>query len=156
MQNYNELFARLTSADIQKYEGMAIKEALDILQNETISNLTARVTGSTRSGVTPMGAKTKPMTKGVKKNVDVAYAMGSVHILGDYRLKWFELGTDERITTGARSKSRKGDIKKTIPAGLSRGRIDAKHFFKDARENDNMLQSYEQSLLKNIEQAFEQ
>lgn len=147
------MFERLSAKNVQAMEGNAIEKALNELYRETISNLTARVAGATRSGFTPMGKPTKPMTKGVKKNVDSAYATGTVHIMGDYRLKWFEMGTEERFTTGARSRNRT-DIKKKIPAGLSRGKIDPERFFKDARDNTKVIDTYTQSLLTDIEQAF--
>lgn len=148
------MFERLSPQNIQQMEGQAINDALTKLYDDTINNLVSSVGGATRSGVTPMGVPTKPMTKGVIKRVDPAYATGLVHIMGDYRLKWFEMGTDERFTTGARSKNRKGDIKKIIPAGLSRGKIRAHNFFKSARDNADVIETYTQSLLTDIEEAF--
>lgn len=148
------MFERLSPQNIQAMEGQAINDALNKLYEETINNLRSTVPGATRSGVTPMGTPTKPMTKGVIKRIDPAYATGLVHIMGDYRLKWFEMGTDERFTTGARSKNRKGDIKKIIPAGQSRGRIRPYNFFRSARDNADVIETYTQSLLSDIEDAF--
>ena len=147
------MFERLSPKNIQAFEGESIDKAMSQLYDTTIANLTSRVSGATRSGVTPMGKPTKPMTKGVKKNVDKAYATGVIHIMGDYRLKWFEMGTDPRYTTGARSKNRT-DIKKRIPAGVYRGQISPERFFKDARDNAKVIDTYCETLMKSIEDAF--
>lgn len=151
------MFERLSATNIQSFEGEAIDKALTELQQETISNLTSRVQGATRSGKTPTGYVTKPMVQGVKKRVEKDYAEGVVHIMGDYRLKWFELGTDERFTTGSRSRNRnfRGDIKKTVSAGQSRGKIEGVDFFKDARSDGRVIETYIQSLLTDIEDAFD-
>ncbi len=40
------------------------------------------------------------MEKGIKLRVDKAYSEVILHIMGDYRLKWFEKGTKPRYTKG--------------------------------------------------------
>lgn len=148
------MFQRLSPQNIQTFEGLAIEEALTELQRDTISILVSKLPNATKTGTTPNGVKTDAMTKGVKKTVDRHYATGTVHIMGDYRLKWFELGTVPRYTTGQRSKNRSGDIKKTVSAGQYRGQIQPMFFFKEARENANVIDTYSQSLLMSIENAF--
>ena len=147
------MFQRLSPKNIQAFEGLAIEEALTKLQQDTVSILVSKLPNATKTGVTPNGVKTEAMTKGVKKNVDKSYATGTVHIMGDYRLKWFELGTDPRYTTGARSK-KNGDIKKIVTAGQYRGFIKPLNFFREARENANVIDAYSQSLLLSIQNAF--
>ena len=154
MSRLEAMFQRLSPQNIQSFEGLAIEEALTELQKDTISILVSKLPNATKTGTTPNGVKTDAMTKGVKKTVDRHYATGTVHIMGDYRLKWFELGTNPRYTTGARNKFRSGDIKKTVSAGQYRGQIQPIHFFKEARENANIIEAYRQSLLMSIENAF--
>jgi hypothetical protein len=47
-----------------------------------------------------------------------------VHIMGEFRLKWYEMGTEKRQW---KRKGKKGQTVKT-------GDIKAKHFFKDAKD----------------------
>ncbi len=88
----------LTSKDtIRAFEG-ALRKGAAIIRNQSASNLrrSVRITGTSRSSV-----KYGKIDKGIKvgrlklKNDE---AMLKVNILGDYRLKWIELGTKERAT----------------------------------------------------------
>lgn len=64
--------------------------------------------------------KDKPFYEGVKMIVDKAYNETIVSIMADYRMRFFEKGvTKKRVTK----------------KGYNRGTLDAKHFFRDARES---------------------
>lgn len=138
------MFQRLSPQNIQKFEGEAINETLTNLQRQTINNLMAKLPSANN------------MQKGVKKNVNKDYATGTVHIMGHPLLHIFENGTVPRYTTGAKGKksSRQEFLKKIIPAGCYRGEIKALQFFKEAREGSDIIETYTQSLLKSIENAF--
>lgn len=60
--------------------------------------------------------------------------------MGDYRLKWFEKGTNERYTKGHRvtgySDSR--HLRRTGQGGY-RGKIVAEHFFQSARADEESV-----------------
>lgn len=139
------MFQRLTPQNIQAFEGEAIDKALTALQQDTISILSSRLPNTNNK-----------MIKGVKKNVDKSYATGVVHIMGHPLLHIFETGTVPRYTTGAKGQktSRQEFLKKIIPAGCYRGQINPLHFFQQARENANVIETYKQSLLMSIENAF--
>ena len=62
----------------------------------------------------------KRMIDGIKIKKDTAYNDVSVHIMGDFRLKYFERVTNVRI---GKNKASRGSIKAT-------------HFFQKARQND--------------------
>jgi hypothetical protein len=53
------------------------------------------------------------MRRGIKVSVDKEATYSKVHIMGDYRLKWFEMGTKPRQTK----------------KGYSRGFIKPAYFF---------------------------
>ena len=139
------MFQRLTPQNIQAFEGEAIDKALTVLQNDTISILTSQLPSANKN-----------MVKGVKKKVDKSYATGTVHIMGHPLLHIFETGTVPRYTTGAKGQktSRQEFLKKIIPAGCYRGQINPLHFFQQARQNANVIETYKQSLLMSIENAF--
>ena len=87
----------------------------------TINNLKVALgTGANSSG--KLG---KPITQGVKLTTEKAYNEVKVHIMGDFRLKFFEKGTKERLTK----------------KGASRGSIKPLYFFRTARQNESEIDS---------------
>lgn len=100
----------------------------------------------------------KPMTKGIRLKKDKAYDEVKVHIMGDYRLKFFEMGTKERyLKKPLSSKDSNYQYKSgSINSGGTpfRGRIKAKHFFESARENSNMPETIMNSLTKEIDKLL--
>lgn len=67
---------------------------------------------------TEVAAKWPGLEKGVKFSFNPDNHEGKVHIMGDYRLKWLEMGTDLRKTS----------------AGANRGQMPAKWYFRDVRD----------------------
>lgn len=127
------------------------------LQEDTRRQLVKQMGSSATTPVPRMrGGKIttlKPMEKGVTNKLDKAYGEVRVSILGDFRLKWFEMGTKERklLRTGAKDHDRgrvKGDRRflyrkqgkaSMYRRGESRGKIRALHFFRTARENEGAV-----------------
>lgn len=107
----NELFAALDVEDRKNILTDALKEGGKVLLNRTKSNLRA----------TPINSDN--LTKGIKMKIDKAYGEVIVHIMGDYRLKFFEKGTKLR-------KTKKGAI---------RGLIKPHYFFKNARDSESEI-----------------
>lgn len=107
----NELFAALDVEDRKNILTDALKEGGKVLLNRTKSNLRA----------TPINSGN--LTKGIKMKTDKAYGEVIVHIMGDYRLKFFEKGTKLR-------KTKKGAI---------RGLIKPYYFFKNARDSESEI-----------------
>ena len=95
-----------------------------------------------------------PFKDGVIAKGDKAYCEVRVSIMKDFRMKFFEKGTNERyIKQKSHSDyKRKRKITNTGKANY-RGRINALHFFKEARGNNDeinnaMINSIENSLKK--------
>lgn len=116
----------------------ALKKGGEILQQNTIQTMKSKL----GSVATKNEHHSKPMAEGVRLIVDKNYYDVIVSIMKDYRLKWFETGTDERYTKGkitGQSMVKKGDGNRlrNVRSGKKgyRGIIDDKHFFKEAREN---------------------
>lgn len=101
----------------------------------------------------------KPMTQGIKLKKDKDYSEVMVHIMGDFRLKFFEMGTDERYlkkplpqkeTTKYKHKS--GSV--NTGGKPYRGKIKAKHFFERARENTNIQTTIVEQLTKEFDKLI--
>ena len=92
----------------------------------------------------------KPLYEGVQSKYYTDYLEAIVHILGDFKLKWFEAGTDDRYN-GKRNvgggKRRKIYKRRSVKGNGTRytGRITAKPFFlSDSGEvTDEMMKSVE-------------
>ena len=115
------LLNQLSDENRHKILFNAIKKGAQVLQRNTISNLNAALGTGARSS----GKLGKPITQGVKLTAEKAYNEVMVHIMGDYRLKFFEKGTKERLTK----------------KGASRGSIRPLYFFRTARQNESEIDS---------------
>lgn len=73
---------------------------------------------------------------GIKMKVDSNAESAKVHIMGDFRLKWFELGTKERYTKKKRY----------------RGSMKATYFFKKAKESTET--EIQNTLQENLRQSI--
>lgn len=116
------LFRRLNTRNQRKVSRAALRGAANKLKKEAVKNLQQSIGHSVKktSTYTRRNGKTekRSLAKGIKvvaKDAETA----KVHIMGDYRLKWFEMGTDHRKTKGARGKGKKIPLRKAS----SRGRV---------------------------------
>lgn len=116
----------------------ALKKGGEVLQKSTTQVMKSKL----GSVATKNEHHSKPMAEGVKVIVDKNYYDVIVSIMSDYRLKWFETGTDDRYTKGkitGQSMVRKGDGNRlrNVRSGTKayRGNIEKTNFFKEAREN---------------------
>lgn len=95
-----------------------------------------------------------PMVKGIKLTKDKDYSEVKVHIMGDYRLKFFEMGTGERYlrkpisSSSSRYKYKSGST--NTGGKIYRGKISPKSFFESARENSNIADTITSNLEKEI------
>lgn len=109
----------------------ALKKGGQKLANQTKTTLKAKL-GS--GATTPNRWNGKTMESGVRIKADKDYCEVYVSILGDFRLKFFELGTAQR-------RLRKG--------GANRGAIKPLYFFRQARQqgiDDTINNSITESL----------
>ena len=109
----------------------ALKKAGQKLANQTKTQLKRSLGQGATSGNRFNG---KTLESGIRLRADKDYCEVSVSILGDYRLKFFEKGTKQRIT------------RKT---GANRGSIKPLYFFRDARQQD-----YEDTINNSITESL--
>ncbi len=82
-------------------------------------------------------SKVSSLDRGIRSKVSANGDRGMVHIMGDFRLKWFELGTGDRY--------RRGDI--------YTGRMSARPFFAKAvnTAESAMADAFESTVVKAVE-----
>ncbi len=100
----------------------ALRKAANILRKETINTLKSTV----KNVYSKNKWNGKTLSSGIKIVINKNCEEAKVHILSDFRLKFFELGTKIRST-----KKRK---KKPLKIEANRGQIIASHFFKNAKQ----------------------
>lgn len=116
--NTKALFDALSPEEINKAINAVLNAQAKVLKSETQSLLKSRMPNSTH----PNWWNMKPMFEGVRAR-RAEYDEVKVHIMGDFRLKFFEKGTNPRMTKG-------GDKRKKPH---STGQIVPKNFFADAQ-----------------------
>ena len=112
------MFSELNSRQQKNVYKNALRKAGRILQKETKTQLRS-VVGKTINHKNRWDGKT--LGSGIKLKVDKKATEAKVHIMGDFRLKFFELGTKTRF-------------KKRTKGRPSTGSIKASYFFRRARE----------------------
>lgn len=135
------ILRKMSYKDMQRAYKKALTESVKPLVNEVKKALRrSNIKHVNKPYVGKNGRTYKSMLQGVKSSVDVRDAKDNyakVHILGEFRLKWFEMGTSLRRT------SRKGD----------RGRINPRRFFRDAvnSKGESCRKSLEENIKKSIQ-----
>ena len=124
-----ELFKDLSPKKQKQVHKNALRKSANILVKQAKQNL-RDVTSKYKSKSTNLkngwhiktnrnGKVTvKSLQDGIKLKVSQEAEQAKVHIMGDFRLKWFELGTNVRQTK----------------KGYNRGQMSPSYFFKNARE----------------------
>ena len=128
-----ELFADLSSRQQKQVYRNALRRAANILVRETRSQLKSKLG---RKANSRNWWNNRTLASGIKSSADKEGKTAKVHIMGDFRLKFFEMGTDKRKTTGSNIASVRGRTpirRQKKPAG--RGRIEPKNFFSIAKRN---------------------
>ena len=95
-----QVFASLSVDKMTAAHKTALRRSLRVLVNETRIQLRG-VTARSRTGITSerRGWRgTKKLEDGIRMRVSRDGTMGKVHIMGDFRLKYFEQGTGPRKT----------------------------------------------------------
>lgn len=127
------LFADLNSRQQKQVYRNALRRAANILVKETRNQLKSKLG---RKANSRNWWNNKTLSSGIKSNADKEGKEAKVHIMGDFRLKFFEMGTDQRKTKGNNTASVRGKTpirRQKKPA--NRGRIDSLKFFSTAKEN---------------------
>ena len=128
-----------------------LRAAANKVKNQAVKNLQGVIGHSVRKTTTYTRANGKAekhsLARGIKvvaKDAETA----KVHIMGDYRLKWFEMGTKYRTTKGSRRRGKKIPVRRPS----NRGRV-----FKDQsklRWFDKAVKAKEPEAARDIEEAL--
>lgn len=145
------LFRRISTKNQRKVSRQALRAAANKVKNQAVKNLQGVIGHSVRKTTTYTRANGKAekhsLARGIKvvaKDAETA----KVHIMGDYRLKWFEMGTKYRTTKGSRRRGKKIPVRRPS----NRGRV-----FKDQsklRWFDKAVKAREHEAARDIEEAL--
>lgn len=112
----------------------ALKKGAQVLQENTKQQLRTKLGAGATSGQ----KYGKSLESGIKLKSD-GYGEIAVHIMGDFRLKFFEKGTKQRFTKGHKVTGYSGRRLKRTGKGGNRGSIQGLYFFKSARQNEEQI-----------------
>lgn len=118
------LFRRLNTKNQRKVSRAALRAAANKLKKEATKNLQGVIGHNVRKTSTYTRANGKTQKRSLAKGIKVVAKdaeTAKVHIMGDYRLKWFEMGTkngEPRKTSGARGKGKKIPLRKESNRGF--------------------------------------
>ncbi len=157
-----EMFSEFDERQRKMVFRRALGEASRILVKETKKQLrqvkTKRGLLNTKTQSRYTG---KNLESGVRYKVSKDAKEAKVHIMGDFRLKFFELGAKERVTKGYRviGKSKVGGrtYKNRVGKPAYRGRIEASKFFERAKQitERQVFDSLDQIFSKHVERINE-
>ena len=124
------MFSELDSKRQKKAHRNALRKGTNILVREARKSLKTAVKKSNSKN----WWNGKTLQSGIKSSINREVTEGKVHIMGDFRLKFFEMGTKLRKTSGANRASVRGKIPKYRQHKPSnRGSIKPFRFFRRAR-----------------------
>lgn len=115
----------LTGREIKRVQRQVLRQSGNILVKQARVNLRQNVRNTNKRSRFGKSMQSGIKQRIIKNNGDFE---SKVHIMGDFRLKFFELGTQERHTKSAKSLAgyRRGKGRRT-------GRIKPLYFFKRAK-----------------------
>lgn len=134
------LFAELTGKQQKKVYRQALKIGANVLVKETRILLKTRLRSGAMTEKNRWNGKT--LQSGIRSKINQEGTEAKINIMGDFRLKFFEMGTKPRF------------LKKQPRKGANRGTISPTNFFANAQRNterpifDNMSKLIEDSILK--------
>ena len=140
-----QALSRLSFKQMNKAYRTGMKKALDPILKQTKANL--RKSGIKNVNKPYVSRKTgksyKSMMQGIKSSVYIGKtedSYGKVHLMGEFRLKWFEMGTSVRQTR----------------KGWNRGSITPKWFFRSAvsQRSEEAAKSLDENIRESILKAW--
>ena len=145
------LFRRLNTKNQRKVSRAALRGAANKIKNAAVKNLQGVIGHSVRKTTTYTCSNGKTVKRSLAKGVKVVVNSpeeAKVHIMGDYRLKWFEMGTNPRTTKGVRRGGRKIPLRRAS----YRGRV----FKVQGKQGwfDKAVRSKEHEAARDIEQEL--
>ena len=150
------LFRRLSTRNQRKVSRAALREASNKIKKEAVKNLQGVIGHSVRKTSTYTRANGKTEKRSLARGVKVTARnseTAKVHIMGDYRLKFFEMVPDDpRKTSGRRGRGKKIPLRKSSNRG-PRFKDQSKHLWFaraiEAKENE-VAHDIEEALKKHI------
>jgi hypothetical protein len=146
------LFRRLETRNQRKVSKAALRTAANKVKAQAVKNLQLVIGHSVRKTRIYIKANGKTekqnLAKGIKVVVYKDAENAKVHIRGDYRLPWFELGTEYRTTKGKRRRGKKIPVRRAS----NRGRV-----FKEQSKLGwfaRAVKSKEHEVARDIEEAL--
>ena len=133
------MLMELKGKDFEKVYRSAVRSGANVLKRET-DKLYATRTKLSQREIKPTKKGKKPIKPGqAKVTFDRYTGIVKVHILKDYMMKWFEMGTKTRVVKRARTtlvKNRKGKsfILRHKPKSRFVGYIRPTNLFKEANQ----------------------
>lgn len=149
------LFRRLNTRNQRKVNRAALRGAANKLKKEAVKNLQQVIGHNVRKSRTYTRANGTTEKQSLAKGIRVVVKdseTAKVHIMGDYRLKWFEMGTAQRITKGFRRKGKKIPLRRASARGRifkEQGKLGWFAKAVDAKEHE-VTRDIEQELVKHI------
>jgi hypothetical protein len=122
---FDKLIAEMSFDNPQAFKRFspALVKGMQLIKTKTVSELKRKVRVRGYSG---NSIKYGNLEKGIRTGKNDGLKSVFVHIMGDFRLKFFEMGKEER------------QIKKGKRRGQWRGKIKAVHFFKTIKESQRI------------------
>jgi hypothetical protein len=111
---------------------------MQLMKTKTISELKRKVRSR---GYSKKSRSYGKLETGIRTGKNDGLKSVFVHIMGDFRLKFFEMGKDER------------QIKKGKRRGQGRGKIKAVHFFKCIKESQRIREQTKVLIRQELEKA---
>ena len=139
-----QALSRLSFKQMNKAYKAGMKKALDPILKQTKINLRkSGIKNVNKPYIAKNGKKYPSMIQGVKTSVyvgDTEDSYGKVHIMKEFRLKWFEKGTSIRKTS----------------KGWNRGSIKPKWFFANAvsQRSKEAVSNLDENIRNSIIKAF--
>ena len=139
-------FGELTSKDQYKSYKKSIKKSANIIVRAARRRLKQRI-GPAINHKNRWNGRT--LASGIRASIGRDKVTASVHIMGDFRLKFFELGTSERYTKASGRKYSRGRRGK----GSYRGKMKPLYFFRSAVKSKES--EVESSFFTSLEASIE-
>lgn len=114
------LFRRLNTKNQRKVSRAALRGAANKIKNQAVNNLQGVIGHSVRKTTTYSRRNGKTDKRSLARGIKVVVRnpeTAKVHIMGDYRLKWFEMNTDIRTTKGRKTKATKIPLRRASSRG---------------------------------------
>lgn len=122
------MFDNYDHDNLKKIFKDCVKRSLDIIKKAAENELSKHT-----SALDKKDKYNNTLRKGIKANVYKDNVSGIVHIMGNYKLKWFQNGTVDRYKKTYKDKN--GNEKKYKGKGAYTGKMKSTNFFSTATTN---------------------